>query len=336
MDQGFPEGVSIVIVTLNGEKRIGETIRHLLAQDVPDGIPWELIVVDNHSTDQTVELVRKLWTLPIPLKVVTETAQGVAYVRLRGIEEASFEFVLFVDDDNWLEPDWVSKVYTIFTTRPEIAMLGGSTSGEYEIPPPEWFDKVKESYAIGPQSGSTGDITDIRGYVWGAGMAFRKSIYQKIKRAGYQPLLSGRSVGKLVPGEDTEFCYAFIAAGGRIWYFEDLRLRHYIPGSRMNWDYVCRLSRGMGQTIFCFDLYRHSIRKSEYALSRIYFFSFAYWLWGLILLLLHPFRGKTGNLQYLAFLANSARAGVILKNFLRAPSLLRQVNTFISKLEQYQ
>ena len=263
-DSNYPSGVSIVIVTLNGEHRLKATLKHLLCQEVAPVIPWDLVLVDNNSSDDTVGITKRTWTSPIPLRIINEPQKGVAFVRIRGIEEAKYEYILFVDDDNRIASDWVQRIYQVFEEQERIGILGGRNAGDFESPPPAWFDLIKESFAIGKQGLATGDITDKRGYVWGAGMAFRKSVFMRIKRMGFNPLLTSRNKGKLTGGEDVELCYLFKMAGYRIWYFDDLHLTHFIPAHRVTWDYAVLLHKGAGENIFYLDLYRQCIRGNRW------------------------------------------------------------------------
>lgn len=109
MNKVSPLSVSIVICCHNSAKRLPDTLKHLLIQEVPDNLQWEVIVVDNVSTDNTAQVARSLWPddAPAPLQVVSEPEPGLSNARKRGFMEAKYELVSFVDDENWLAPDWV-------------------------------------------------------------------------------------------------------------------------------------------------------------------------------------------------------------------------------------
>ena len=105
------DGISVIICCYNSSTLLPRTLEHLALQDVPENILWELIIVDNNSNDDTAEVARKEWEkykIDIPFKVVYESNPGLSYARQKGVKEASFELLLFCDDDNWLEKNcWV-------------------------------------------------------------------------------------------------------------------------------------------------------------------------------------------------------------------------------------
>ena len=203
--------VSIVICTYNGSKRLPETLRHLAAQEVPSAIPWEIIVVDNASTDDTAEVARRHEASlhPVPLRVVAEPVPGLSSARQRGIREARFEILSMVDDDNWVAPDWVERVHRTFTAHPEIDACGGRVEGVYETEPPAWFEAVRGWCAIGSQHAHSGDVTDLPGtLLWGAGLSIRVSVLRELFRRGFTFHLSDRKGTSLASAGDTELCFA--------------------------------------------------------------------------------------------------------------------------------
>ena len=260
------KGISIIVCCYNSALRLPETLRHLATQEVSSMIPWEVIVVNNASKDNTSGIAKLEWEkyhCKAAFKVIDQPIPGLSAAREKGIETSNFEYLIFCDDDNWLAPNWAQRVCEIFELNPEIGIIGGKNEAVFEIQPPVWFEKLKGSFAVGEQNSNTADITDTRGYVWGAGLSFRKSVYLKAKNAGFKPLLSGRKGNKLTAGEDTEFCYIFRMAGYRIWYFEDLKLQHFIPTARLNEQVLPKMYKGFGESLYYFELYNHTIKSSK-------------------------------------------------------------------------
>src|SRR6266446_6836351 len=105
------QGVSIIICSHNGAARLPATLSHLKAQESA-GVAWELLIIDNASSDGTAEVAHTFWQYaPVPLRVINESRLGVRFARERGLAEAKYTFVGFVDDDNWVAPDWVRVAY---------------------------------------------------------------------------------------------------------------------------------------------------------------------------------------------------------------------------------
>lgn len=264
-------GVSIVICCHNSASRLPQTLTHLQAQQVTKGaIPWEVIVVDNVSTDQTASVALNLWPedAPAPLRVVSEPQLGLIHARIRGFQEARFELVSFIDDDNQVCPHWVERVSELMSQHPEVGACGGSVTAVSESTLPPWFERYKESYAVGEQTAESNDITSTRGYLWGAGLTIRKSAWQQLLDAGFCPSLSGRKGTTLSSGEDNEICFALRLAGWRLWYEKQLKLQHYLSAHRLEWQYLRRLRRGCGTSSVLLEAYYLSLQASDDMVTR--------------------------------------------------------------------
>jgi glycosyltransferase involved in cell wall biosynthesis len=193
-----------------------------------------------------------------PLRVVYEPRLGLSQARRRGISEAEYEVVSFVDDDNWVCSEWVQIVSEIMTSHTEIGACGGDSEAVCETAPPWWFENVKGCYAVGQQGAEMGDITETRGFLWGAGLSVRKSAIQRLVNNGFRSLLSDRRGKLLSSGGDQELCIALRSSGWRLWYDPRLRLQHFIPANRLEWGYLRRLMRGFGASTVGFDAYKHA------------------------------------------------------------------------------
>jgi glycosyltransferase involved in cell wall biosynthesis len=297
------KGISVIICTYNGEGRIVKTLSHLACQKVGKHISWEVIVVDNNSTDDTAKVVIDNCQPPMTLKLVRENKRGQTHARSRGIAAASYEYISFIDDDNRVAENWVSEVYRVFEENREIGMCGGRNEPVFEVPPPAWFESVKGCYAVGAQGEETADITETRGFLWGAGMCFRKSYYLNLVSAGFDYHTAGRIGTRLGAGDDSELCMAFIAAGYRLWYVETLRLQHYMPESRITWEYAKGLFSGLGESELLLDVYKNTIQQKKIPLIRIYLslipYSILYFGWRLAFLM----KNQDSNTRYLSYIA---------------------------------
>jgi glycosyltransferase involved in cell wall biosynthesis len=244
-------GVSVVICCHNSTLRLPETLRHLSAQQVPEDLPWEIVVIDNASTDDTAATALRCWpaSARAKLRVVNEPQPGLSHARLQGIHEARYEIISFIDDDNWTAPDWIARVNALFALHPEVGACGGKIEAVCEVTPPAWFESLRGYYAVGRQHDQTGDVTNTSGsLLCGAGLTLRTTAVRQLLHDGFDFIMSGRKGKLLLTGEDTELCFALRASGWRFWYDDDLVLRHFIPKARLQWDYVVRLMRGMGES----------------------------------------------------------------------------------------
>jgi glycosyltransferase involved in cell wall biosynthesis len=234
-------GTSVVVCCHNSAERLVPTLQHLASQKTHH--PWELIVVDNGSIDDTSEVAKRTWHecgVEVPLRVLDEPRLGSAFARERGVSESRYKYIVFCDDDNWLAPDYLQVAVEIMEGDTRIGALGGQNEPVSDIAIPLWFWSHARGYAVGVQAMESGDITS-RGLVWGAGMVLRATVYRKMVTEQIANLTVGKQGEKLTTGEDAEICKWFILAGYRLWYDERLKLAHYIRAERLTKEYCRRL-----------------------------------------------------------------------------------------------
>jgi len=264
-------GVSIVICCHNSATRLPQTLQYAAAQQVPAGVSWEVILVDNASTDGTADAALRCWpaTCPIPLRVVHESRPGLSFAREAALRAAKYEIISFVDDDNWICQDWVSLVSEIMGTYPRVGACGGRNDFHVAGEPPPWFHEFKRWYAVGEQAPKAGDITWSKGFLWGAGLSVRKAAWLGLIEKGFQSLLTGRKGAALSSGEDTELCYALRLCGWTLWYDPRLQLIHDLPPQRLTWDYVRRLRRSLGEASVGLDAYNQGAQIPTGVLKKL-------------------------------------------------------------------
>ncbi len=252
------DGISFIVCCHNSARRLPPTLAHLAAQTIPLGLSWEVVLVDNASTDNTVGVACKEWPehLEEVLRVVHEPKAGLGHARRRGWENARFGVLSFVDDDNWVCTEWARLAVELMKLHPGVGVCGGQIEAVCEADPPVWFERFNSAYAVGKQAEEAGDITESRGYVWGAGLTLRKEALVQLINGGFQPSLTGRKGTGLTAGEDSELCFALRQAGWKIWYDPRLTLRHFLPATRLNWNYLRRLHRGFGASKVALKPYR--------------------------------------------------------------------------------
>ncbi|WP_299761772.1 glycosyltransferase [uncultured Pontibacter sp.] len=292
------EGVSIVICTYNGAALLPETIRHIAQQRVDPKISWELVVIDNASTDNTSEIAVTEWRKhgsPAPFILLQESKQGLTYARALALQEAQYDFVLFCDDDNWLEENYVNLAYQCMMQHPRVGALGGHGTLVFETPPPVWA-KGHGLFANGPQAKASGIVPNH--IVYGAGCVIRKTAYNKLIQSGFKPTLTDRKGGKLSSGGDYELCYAIALAGYSIWYERKLTFRHFMPSSRIRWEFYKRFIK---EGLQCYEvIVPYRLRVSMGAKNLFSFYAKAMWILlsyilRLFPVLFHKFKSRPGS-----------------------------------------
>lgn len=249
-------GISVVICTYNGAALLPNTLYHIAQQQVRSDIEWEIIVIDNASTDETTKVALDEWDLyknPAKFSVLQQPIQGLTYARELALEQAAYEYVLFCDDDNWLESDYLTISYDIMNQNPAIGVLGGCGELEFEAPPPLWAVGYS-AFANGPQAKISGKVS--HNIVYGAGFIIRKAAFTKLSNAGFKPMLTDRKALNLSAGGDYELCYAIALAGYEIWYEGKLKFKHFMPKERICWDYCVRFFKEGSQSFEVLIPYR--------------------------------------------------------------------------------
>ena len=254
-------GVSVVICAHNSGSKISPTIAHLAAQVVPKNVRWEVLLIDNASTDDTIAIAQNEWNGVVPLRIIHESQLGISYARWRGISEATYEIVSFVDDDNWVDEDWVATVSDIMIRYPEVGACGGYNEGAFEKEPPVWFPQFCRAYAIHEADVSTGNAMLTQRGLFGAGFSVRRDALLSLRQQGFRSLLTDRQGTALSSGGDVELYLALLMAGWQLWLDSRLHLWHYMPAHRLQWDYLRRLVRASAASTVTTEAYRMALKK---------------------------------------------------------------------------
>lgn len=239
---------TVAIPTYNGAARLPKVLDKLRMQTGTEEISWEVIVIDNNSTDETAKVVKEYqsnWLPLVPLKYFLEPEQGAAFARLRAIREAEGELVGFLDDDNLPAPDWIVQAFSFAKEYPRAGAFSGQIHGDFEVEPPENFERIQAFLAI-REHGSTPHRFEPKNLRLppAASLVVRKKAWSE--SVPPRPTLTGKLPGLMVQGDDYEPLLYMHKAGWEIWYHPDLHTYHQIPHWRLERDYLLSISRGCG------------------------------------------------------------------------------------------
>jgi glycosyltransferase involved in cell wall biosynthesis len=259
-------GVSVVVCCYNSASRLPETLRHLSLQKAT--CDWEIILVDNASTDGSTEVAGREWghlgRPLVPLRAVAEPRAGLNYARQKGLEASNYDVVILCDDDNYLASDYVQRAYELMNNHPLVGLAGAAIQASYESPPPSWLIANQRWIAVGQPAEKEGDVTTHPGLLFGAGLVIRKNAYASLLHANFVPVLTDRKKNTLMSGGDNELCFAFRLAGWKLYYSPALKLTHYIPSVRTTWPYIKRLRYYMGRSsIYFMAYYEHLLNNKK-------------------------------------------------------------------------
>ncbi|WP_427160623.1 hormogonium polysaccharide biosynthesis glycosyltransferase HpsE [Aliinostoc sp. HNIBRCY26] len=239
---------TVAIPTYNGEHRLPELLERLRNQINTENLSWEIIVVDNNSTDNTSKVVQAYqenWHCSYPLKYIFEDKQGAAYARKRAVIEARGQLIGFLDDDNYPIPTWVSAAYAFAQQHPQAGAYGSQIHPDWEVEPPENFERIAPFLAITER----GNLplryeADKKLLPPSAGLVVRRQVW--LDSVPEQPILTGRVVGNMLTGEDLEMLCYIQKSGWEIWYNPEMEIYHKIPGVRLTEEYLIPFFRGVG------------------------------------------------------------------------------------------
>ncbi|MDJ0648615.1 MAG: hormogonium polysaccharide biosynthesis glycosyltransferase HpsE [Xenococcaceae cyanobacterium MO_188.B19] len=247
---------TVAIRTYNSAKTIPKVLDRLLLQVDTEDINWEVIVVDNNSTDNTVAIVKNYqskWDKTYPLKYYCESRQGRAFARYAAIKEAKGDLIGFLDDDNLPASNWVSKAYIFGQSHSQAGAYGGQIHGQFEIEPPPNFNKIARFFALieGPKTYCYNQKyiqTNKKMFPPGAGIVIRKKAWVQ----------SVPQVPRLIQtAEDIEMLSYIWQAGWEIWFNPEMEINHLISKSRFENKYLINFFRSNGLT-------RHYVRMLNY------------------------------------------------------------------------
>ncbi len=236
------------------------TLSSLRAQEsLPNTRSWELILVDNASAAPLADRVDLGWHMNG--RVVRENKLGLSHARLRGFRESRAEILVYIDDDNVLEPNYLRETLSAFDRDETLGAVGGRSLPRYEVEPPSWFGGLGMSLAcrdLGDApvvAGWSDGAPDERIYPdcapIGAGMGLRRRAYAAyIDTAHGDPvrMALGRRGGDLASAEDNDIVLTLLKSGWRVAYLPQLSLEHLIPAGRLTAAYLERYAYSSSKT----------------------------------------------------------------------------------------
>lgn len=280
------KGVTVLICTHNGAKSLPVTLQHLALQQVAAHLPWEIIMVNNASTDGCEKIAVDIWDkldATIPFTIINEHRPGKDNAIDLGLNSAKYSCVIICDDDNWLNDNYVQNAFDIIEQNPEVGMLGGKSIPEFEINPPKWFERHKVYYAVGEQAKYNGEVKHYwpnYRFIWGAGSVINIDAYNFLQTNGFRRILTASERPKVARSEDLELCFAIWLAGYKIWYSDKLVFKHHISAEKLKWSYFMHMLKQSVSAIHYLRPYNILLfTGAEKAPSRSYWLQYLSYFW---------------------------------------------------------
>ncbi len=235
-----PLSATILICTFNRAELLAETLTSL--GQVRSSRAWDIVVVDNNSTDTTRAVVEHYASLmPVPVVYLFEPRQGKSYALNTGMALSAGEVIVFTDDDVRVSPGWLDAACETLDHDVAADYTGGPVRPLWGAEPPQWLD-VSRSELWGTLAildyGAEPFVFEERQRVpLGVNMAVRRSLVERI--GGFHPDL-GRRGRSLLGQEQAEFFSRGRRAGARGLYVPSMEVHHHVPQARLTKSYFRR------------------------------------------------------------------------------------------------
>ena len=227
--------ITVILCTYNRCRSLVRALESAAALKLPEADEWEILVVDNNSTDKTREVVANFCRqYPGRFRYLFEPRQGKSHALNAGIREAHADVLAFMDDDVTVDPEWLRNL-TASLHGGYWAGAGGRILPQQTFRPPPWL-LLSERYALSPLAlfdpGS--DTVELFEAPFGTNMAFRRGMFDK--HGGFRTDLGPRP-GSEIRSEDSEFAHRLLMAGEHLRYEHSAVVYHAVPESRLQKRY---------------------------------------------------------------------------------------------------
>ena len=247
---GAEAALLVSVVTCTHDPRaeyLARVLDALAAQSLPRS-QWEFILVDSASKTPLVTWVDLAWHPRA--RCVREDEPGLTRARLRGIAESRGDLLVFVDDDNVLDPEFLEVATRIYRERPDIGSWSGATRPGFDAPPATWTKRYWGNLVI----------REVPRDLWsnlpmlpdtmpcGAGLCVRREVaawYSELHTSGKRPFTLDRNGSSLLSGGDNDLAACACDIGLGVGVFAALHLTHLIPSTRLREEYLLDLAENI-------------------------------------------------------------------------------------------
>ena len=220
---------SIIVATRNRSASLIDACEAILAMDYP-AERWELLIVDNLSTDDTFEVARSIADRHGErVRVLQERRLGLSSARNAGIAQARGEILGFIDDDAFPEAGWMHGIEEALGMDGVLA-AGGPVDPLFQGDLPPWLSERYLPYLTVWDRGPEIAELAYNEYPRGANMAFRREVFERFGDFSHR---LGRKGKSLLSGEETELCLRIERGGGKILYTPKSRVGHRVNAGRI-------------------------------------------------------------------------------------------------------
>jgi len=257
--------ITVILCTRNREGVISNALASLVRQDFREA--WELIVVDNGSTDQTVNVVKDFSKI-LPIKVVHEPEAGKSRALNRGLDAARGDLIAFTDDDVILAPCWLSALVSASRSHPDATVFCGPILPAFPSNTPHWMPLS----IVGHLAFARFTPHKYDGFLQYPNLPFGPNTAVRTKEATgtrFRLDLGPSSDGPFMC-EDSDFVIRLYESGKRVFYVAAANVCHLVRPEMITRDYQFerafhfgRSAVKMNRRLYCFSLGTYNVPYPE-------------------------------------------------------------------------
>jgi glycosyltransferase involved in cell wall biosynthesis len=243
--------VTVAICSRNRAAQLRRALESVCALVVPKAATWEVIVVDNGSSDET-PIVLQEFAARLPLRRLFEPEPGVSRSRNCALEAAQGRYICWTDDDVLLNPHWLAAYLDAFNRHPDAVLFGGPIDPLLAKPVRPLFNRGKDEWplagpyaarspgkAVRPLSLKDCDVP------YGANLAVRVAEHRRYpfdERLGPSPFFNRLA-------DEVDVIYRMMRHGAEGWWVPDAGVLHIIPPERQSLRYLISYYHRIGETV---------------------------------------------------------------------------------------
>jgi glucosyl-dolichyl phosphate glucuronosyltransferase len=233
--------------TCNGGSDLKRMLDGLTQLDTPKG-GWELITVDNASTDGSFEVMRS-YQDRLPITVLRETSPGKNRALNRALGQAKGDFFIFTDDDVVVGRDWLVKWREIADSQPDYNLFAGNTRPLWPYEPPGWLLRGVDIHVLYASHEGMQEGPCTAACMYGTNMSARAIVFHGGVR--FNDNIGPDGSANYAMGSDTELALRLERAGHKCWFASAPLVEHIVPPSHLNPSWILRRGyrwgRGLAQ-----------------------------------------------------------------------------------------
>jgi glycosyltransferase involved in cell wall biosynthesis len=239
--------ITVMICTWNRSHYLNQALGGMRTLQIPSGLDWEVLIINNNSTDNTDEIIARHQNA-LPIRRLFEPKPGKSSAANTGIRHAKGDLIVCTDDDVLVSPDWITEYVAAERQWPDAAYFGGTILPWFEVEPPRWIKEyltLRGPYSVLQHGPEVRPFLPSEAGPFGANMAIRAAV---LREFSFDPRL-GPKEDQILPADDGEFIARLKNAGHRGVWVGPATVRHHIAKELLTSRYIWQWYREHGRSL---------------------------------------------------------------------------------------